>query len=245
MQGTKDHFNSPERAREEALAALSPSASVASGPVWDIFIRLMQVVLPLVAIVLGGVTLLWPVLNETEVSFTLSKDEVAKSDGVIRMTNLSYAGTDAINRLFRVEAASGQQENPQAPRVRLTDIRAEMELQPETPATVKARTGIYRIKEGTLVLVGGVHVNTANGYRLDMAGAEVDLKSHRATGQGDIVGMSDLGQLRAGQMEINVDSREGTFDGGVQLTINPRRPAARVGEARKTDQMRARNEAKS
>ncbi|WP_068308587.1 MULTISPECIES: hypothetical protein [Kordiimonas] len=220
----RDHYTSPGLAREEAMAALSPVMATPSSPFWDSFIHAMRVVLPLVAIILGGITLLWPILNETEVSFTLSKDEVAKSDGVIRMTNLSYAGTDGLDRLFRVQAASGLQENPSAPRIRLTDIRAEMELDPGMPATVEARTGIYRMKEGTLSLVGGVHVNTSNGYRLDMAGAEVDLKAHTATGQGSINGVSDLGTLEAGRMEILVDEREGLFDGGVKLSITPRRP---------------------
>ncbi|NVJ69366.1 MAG: LPS export ABC transporter periplasmic protein LptC [Alphaproteobacteria bacterium] len=226
----KDHFTSTERAREEAVAALSPVAHHASGPAWDKFIRLMRVLLPVVAVILGSVTLLWPILNETEVSFTLSKEEVAKSDGVIRMTNLQYAGTDGLDRLFRVRAASGQQENPHAPRVRLTDIQAEMELEPGTPATVEARTGIYRTKDGTLSLLGGVHVNTTNGYKLEMTGAEVDLKKHSATGHGDIQGLSDLGRLEAGRMEIDVDKREGNFDGGVKLAITPKRPSANTNK---------------
>ncbi|NVJ97336.1 MAG: LPS export ABC transporter periplasmic protein LptC [Alphaproteobacteria bacterium] len=230
MQQTGDHFSSTERAREEAMAALSPVAIGPSSPHWDRFIALMRVVLPSLALVLGAVTLLWPILNETEVSFTLSKDEVAKSDGIIRMTSLSYVGTDAVDRQFRVEAASGQQEDPNAPRVRLTDIRAEMELEPGNPATVTARTGIYRMKESSLSLVGGVHVNTKNGFRLDMAGAEIDLKNHVATGQGTINGQSDLGRLEAGRMEVLVDKREGLFDGGVRLQIEPRRPIARTSQ---------------
>lgn len=225
MSNSSDHFSSTARAREEALAALSPVAHTPISPFWDSFIALMRVSLPVLALVLGTVTILWPVLNETEVSFTLSKDEVAKSDGVIRMTNLSYVGTDAVDRIFRVEAAAGQQEDPSAPKVRLTDIRAEMELEPGNPATVTARTGIYRMKESSLSLVGGVHVNTANGFRLDMAGAEVDLRAHTATGQGTIQGSSDLGTIEAGRMEILVDEREGLFDGGVRLHIKPQRPA--------------------
>lgn len=230
MQTTGDHFTSTERAREEAMAALSPVVMGPSSPYWDRFIAVMRITLPLLALLLGGITLLWPVLNETEVSFTLSKDEVAKSDGIIRMTKLSYVGTDAVDRIFRVQAAAGQQEDPQAPRVRLTDIRAEMELEAGNPATVTARTGIYRMKESSLSLVGGVHVNTANGFKLDMAGAEIDLKGHKATGQGTINGSSDLGTLEAGRMEILVDAREGFFDGGVRLHIKPRRPSPQTGQ---------------
>jgi hypothetical protein len=219
-----NRFNSQDHARETALAALSPSAVVPTSPAWDSFVLAMRLLLPAAALILGGITIAWPSINEREVSFTLSQEEVARSDGVIRMTNPRYVGTDAVDRLFRVSAASGQQDNANAPRIRLTDIHAEMALDPGQMATVQARTGIYRMKEGTLSLVGGVHVRTETGYALDMAGAEVDLKAHKATGQGTINGTSELGALEAGRMEIRVDEREGSFEGGVKLHIKPRRP---------------------
>lgn len=192
---------------------------------WDVFIKAMQIILPITALVLGVVTMLWPFLNDNEVSFTLSTDDVAQGESSVHMTNMRYVGTDAVNRLFSVEAASGFQDNPNAPRIKLSDIKAEMLLDEAGPATVNARTGIYRAAESTLSLVGGVHLNTGNGYRLDMAGAEVDLKGHIATGQGAIKGSSHLGTLEAGRMKIIVDDEEGIFDGGVRLHITPNQRA--------------------
>ncbi len=219
-----DHFSSQESARETARKALMPVPHEVAGPGWDSFISVMRLVLPVTAAILGSITILWPFINDTEVSFTLSKDEVAKGDGQIRMTNLRYVGTDAENRLFELEAASGLQDTPDAPRIRLTDIHAEMALKPELKARVSARTGIYRMQDSTLSLVGGVHVESGNGYVLDMAGAEVDLKAHKARGQGDIIGQSKLGSLKAGQIEIYVDDEEAIFSGGVHINIIPKRP---------------------
>lgn len=226
MRPTNDHFDSPEVAREEALAALTPIRIVPTSPHWDAFVRVMRYLLPTAAITLAALIIAWPSINETEVSFTLSEDEVARSDGVIRMTNPRYVGTDAIDRLFRIRAAAGQQDDPNDNRIRLTDIFAEMELGPDPakPATVTARTGIYRMNDATLSLLGGVEVKGQDGLTLNLSGAEVDLKAHTATGQGTITGMSDLGKIEAGEMEIRVDEREGSFDGGVRLHIIPRRP---------------------
>lgn len=233
MKVTDDHFDSPEAAREEALAALAPTRTVPTSPHWDSFVQVMRYVLPVGALTLAGLIIAWPSINETEVSFTLSEDEVAKSDGVIRMTNPRYVGTDAVNRLFRIRAAAGQQDDPNAPRIRLTDIFAEMELgpAPEQPATVKARTGIYRMNEATLSLLGGVEMRGRDGLILNLSGAEVDLKAHTATGQGTITGMSNLGELEAGEMEVRVDDREGSFQGGVRLRIIPRRPGTTTTRA--------------
>lgn len=226
----KDHYHSPQKAREAALEALRPRETRHGGIEWDGFIRLMQIFLPISALILGTVTIGWPFLNDTEVSFTLSKDDVARSDGVIRMTNMNYVGTDAKDRLFRIHAEAGEQDNPSAPRVRLTDIHAEMELDANQQAKVDARTGIYRVRDNSLSLVGGVALETGNGYFLEMAGAEIDLKARSATGQGDIIGRADLGTLKAARMSLNVREKEAVFDGGVSLHIVPKRPTAAAAE---------------
>lgn len=224
-QMKSEHFGSATTARERARAALGPMKIVPVGRHWDSFIIVMRLVLPICALVLGSVTILWPFINETEVSFTLSREEVAKTSSVVHMTNLRYVGTDTGNRLFRIEASAGQQEDANAPIIRLSDIRARMELQPDLPAFVHARTGIYRMKESTLELIGGVSVRSAAGYQLEMDGAEVDLKAHTAKGTGKIKGASELGQLEAGSMEVLIDTHEGVFEGGVRLHLVPRRPA--------------------
>ena len=193
------------------------------GP-WDKFIRAMQIILPFAAIVLGTVTMLWPFLNDNEVSFTLSTDDVAEGDSSVHMTNLHYVGTDAVNRLFEVTAATGFQDNPQSQRIKLSDIQAKMNLDKAGPATVTARTGIYRTKESILSLLGGVKLSTGNGYTLTMAGAEIDLKNHLVDGQGAVKGVADLGTLEASKFKIRVDEQEGIFDGGVHLHIIPKRP---------------------
>lgn len=219
----KDHYTSPETAREIARQALVPVSNAMPTKSWDMFIRAMQIVLPVFAIVLGVLTAGWPFLNDTEVSFTLSKDDVAKSDDVVRMTNMNYVGTDQKDRLFRIYAADGEQDTPTAPRVRLTDIHAEMELTPGNTAVVDARTGIYRVQDASLSLVGGVVLNTANGYSLNMDGAEIDLRERLAVGQGNISGAADLGTLKATKVTLKVEEREALFEGGVTLHIKPDR----------------------
>lgn len=191
---------------------------------WDKFIKAMQITLPIAAMILGTVTMLWPFLNDNEVSFTLSTDDVAEGNSSVRMTNMRYVGTDAVNRLFEVEAASGFQDNPSAQRIKLSDIRANMKLDEAGPATVIARTGVYRTKESILSLLGGVELKTGNGYIISMAGAEIDLKNHLVNGQGAVKGTAELGTLEASKFAIIVDEEEAIFDGGVHLHIIPKRP---------------------
>ncbi len=195
-----------------------------TSPAWDSFIRVMRIALPVSAAILAFVTVAWQYLDDREVAFTLSTDDVTKGESSIHMINMRYVGTDANNRLFQVEAGTGLQDSPTAPRVKLSDIRAQMDIEGTGPTTVTARTGIYRIDPSTLSLVGGVHMITGNGYALDMAGAEVDLKTHIATGQGSITGRAKLGSLAASRVVIYADKEEGIFEGGVKLRIVPKRP---------------------
>lgn len=191
---------------------------------WDTFIRVMRYFLPVAAAIIGCVTMLWPFLNDNEVSFNLSTDDVTKGDTSIHMTNMHYVGTDKINRLFHVQAATGLQDSPASPRVKLTDIRADMTLDESGTASVEARTGIYRTRENTLSLVGGVRMVTGNGYTLEMAGAEIDLKGHIATGQGAIKGVAKLGRMEANRVTIFADKEEAIFEGGIKIHIEPQRP---------------------
>lgn len=218
------HFHSSESAREIGRAALLPRSTQSQQPIWDAFVRLMRWMLPAGALVLGSITIGWPFLNDTEVSFNLSKEEVAPSDGKVRMTGLSYVGTDAVDRLFRVEAASGLQDDPGTPRIMLNDIRAEMNLSENLLATVRAAEGLYRMEESNLSLTGGIEIVADNGLSLKMDTAAVDLKTHIATGSGNIVGRAKLGMLEAREMTLDVNNSEGSFTGGVHMRITPKRP---------------------
>ena len=218
------HFSSSESAREAARAALGPRPQAVISPNWDRFVAAMRVMLPIISVVLAAVTIGWPFLNDTEVSFNLSKDEVAQSDGKIRMTDLRYVGTDAVDRLFRLEAKSGLQDDPGTPRIKLDAIKAEMQLNPDMDATVSAKSGLYRMEENTLALIGGVEILADNGYSLSMDGADIDLKAQIAKGEGNINGNAPLGRLTAQTMTLKVDEARGQFGGGIKIHITPKRP---------------------
>ena len=224
----KQHFSSKENARTAARQALLPRPHTDDSNGWDKYVIFMRGVLPAAALIVGAITVGWPLLNETEVSFTLSQEDVKRGDDKVHMEKLQYTGTDAVDRLFKVVAASGSQENPHAPRIRLEEIRADINIAPitadyENPAFVTAKTGIYRIQDATLSLIGGVHLETFDGYVIDMAGAEVDLRARKAIGQGSVAGKSPLGILTADRLELDINDSVAIFDGSVKIRITPNR----------------------
>lgn len=221
----KPSFTDPENAKTLARAALAPRATghLQSGPAWNGFVSMVKVALPILTAVTAVAVFFFPFFNATEVSFTLSRDEVAPSDGKVRLSGLSYVGSDAADRAFRLTADSGIQDDPEAPRIRLETIRAEMDFAENQMATITARSGTYELKESKLSLAGGVELLADNGYRMLVSGAEIDLKANKARGQGNVRGRAPLGTVAAGQIELDIKQEVIHLTDGVRLHIEPRR----------------------
>ena len=80
---------------------------------------------------------------------------------------------------------------------------------------------MYETKEEILSIAETVTLTTTNGYQLSMNGAVVNIKEQTAVGKGPIVGITPVGSLTAGRVEILASDQEVTFSGGVALRIKP------------------------
>ena len=223
MSDTREHFESEELARERAREALLPNVQVSNGRLWNSFVIVMRITLPAIAIIFTISALSWPFLQQQEVSFTLSREEVAKSDGVVLMQNLVYVGTLDNMQVFRLEAEEGLQDSPAAPRIKLAAIKASMELPEGVKVSFQAGQGIYETKGEILSIAETVTLQTTNGYQLSMNGAVVNIKEQTAVGKGPIVGVTPIGELTAGHVEILAEDQEAKFSGGVRLKIKPKK----------------------
>lgn len=225
VRTTPDHYRSNDEARARARAALAPRPVQAPDDLWSRVSHILRYVLPGLAACVAVLTLAWPFLNTAEVAFTLAKDEVAPGDsrGRVLLRDLTYVGTDARNRRFEITATAGEQKSPSDPEVSLSELAAEMMLEPGNPMRVRAHEGLYRIEAQKLDLAGSVAVRLG-GYALDMDRAEIDLAARLAAGEGRVRGQSELGALTARTMQLNIDAQTGVFAGGVTLHIIPRRP---------------------
>ena len=223
MTEVRQHFDSEELARERAREALLPRGHSINGNAWNRFVIVMRIVLPIIALVFGIAAMSWPFLQQQEVSFTLSREEVAKSDGVVMMQDLVYVGTLDEMQIFRLEAKQGIQDSPAAPRIMLTTIKASMDLPDGVKVSFEAGEGVYETQAETLSIAEKVILKTTNGYLLEMNGAEVSIKDQTAIGKGPITGITPVGRLSAGRVEINAQSEEANFLGGVKLRIEPKK----------------------
>lgn len=227
-----DHYESRELAKAKAREALVPKAQRQAAKTdrlstlihTPILRQIFRRGLPITAVFLSIISFGWPLLSKTEVSFTLSKDQVTESDGRVLMKDLRFTGVDKKDRMFTVNARQGEQEDPAAKRVRLTDIDAEIDLENDEALTLSARSGLYRLEEEQLSLTGDVTLSSNGGLDLSMGGVEIDLKSRTAQGEGNVIGRGSLGSIRSDRMAVDLLESTGLFTGRVRLHITPKAP---------------------
>ncbi len=223
MSQTADHYSSLEDAREQARNALLPSSLATNDGRWDGFVNLMQRALPVVAVIFALLTMLWPLLVQKEVSFTLSHDDVARTGDQVHMQGLHYSGTDNQDRPFEVRALTGVQDHPTAPTIRLTNITAVMETEPGTNASIKAEKGVFETENSKLSIAGPVSFVTDTGYSLTLNSALINLKDRTASSDGGVTGTTPIGTMRADSLSIDLRRTIAHFNGRVRLHITPNR----------------------
>jgi lipopolysaccharide export system protein LptC len=192
-----------------------------SGLIYDRYVLSMRIFLTVLALALVAALGLWPAFNDEEVSFTLSYEDVAASDDQIRMVNPRYVGKDAFGRVFTITAASGLQDTPDDPRIRLEKISASLDLKDNVKVLATSRSGTYFVDQSYLELGGDVVLETTDGYRFTGGTARFDLSKHTASSEQEISGYGPLGRFRAGRFEIQVDEKSMIFEGGIRMQLDP------------------------
>ena len=191
-------------------------------PRYGYFVGFMRWGLSLIAAGLAVAVVLWPAINETEVSFTLSHEDVASRDDQIHMVRPQYEGVDTKNRPFVIRAESGLQDSPDDPRIFLEGVSAEFQLDPETTLTATSGSGTFYVEQDRLELGGDVVLTTNEGHRFTAGNVAFDLQSKIATSQDPLMGTGPYGQFQSDSFEVRVDERLAIFKGSVQMNLNPR-----------------------
>lgn len=182
---------------------------------------LAKVVLPLLALVLLGVIIAWPLLSKQEASVTLSYSALEKSGDEIRMEEPRYLGTDARNRPFEIAASVAVQQGVNARQINLEGVRASLRLAGGDDVSAAATSGIYIQEEERLELSRGIRIHVGGGY--SFAGEHMILNLNEGTGYGDgrVSGEGPFGRFEADTFTFDVSGRSVALEGGVRVNLTP------------------------
>jgi lipopolysaccharide export system protein LptC len=188
------------------------------GSAHDWLVGFLKIVLPLGVGVVLAYLLLSPLSKTKENSFLLDKKKVDVAHERLKTQSAEYRGVDDQGRPFTVQAQRAVQPTSASPLVNVNGMAAQIQLK-DGPATVHADQGQYDIDKQQMQVEGPVHVEAANGYRLETRDVNVDLNSHRVTGNRGVEGTTNVGTFSADNMAADVRSRSLVLTGRAHLHI--------------------------
>lgn len=195
--------------------------SALPGSPYDLFVRGAKIVLPLAALAVLLVTLIWPLTAQREFSFVLDKNKVSTSEERLRLERPMYRGTDRRGQPFEISADHAVQKSSSEPVVMLTGLNAQLDMA-EGLARVTAPSGRYDLTAEKLNVDGPVRFARPDGFALETANVVVDLPSRRVTSTDAVTGRMPLGTFRAARLSADIAGRRVLLDGGAHLRIEPR-----------------------
>ncbi len=218
--------NSTRRSKNERLAGLEARASEGQARTsgrYSYFVGIMRYALPLVAILLLGLIVIWPLMTGREDGFRISYSEMKDVDGSLKMINARYIGSDERNQPYTVSASEASQPEPNSSVIMLSNITADIFAKEDSGEwyALTAEQGVYERDLKLLDLSGTVTLFSDSGHELITPSAHIDLGRGIAEGNEPIQGQSPLGLLNAGNFRI-IDRGQTTFFGNrVKLVIFP------------------------
>ena len=187
------------------------------------FVGIMRYVLPLGAILLLGLVIVWPLATGREEGFRITFSDAPDLDGSLRMVNARYIGVDNRNQPYTVTAAEANQPDPNSPLVTLEEISADVFADSGSGQwiAITAREGLYERDARQLDLVGDVSIFSDQGHEFHTDRAHIDLAARIADADAPLSGQGPLGLLEAGNFFLDENAQSMFFGGGVKMTIFP------------------------
>ncbi len=209
--------------RLAGLQARSREGAAGRAGGYSNFVGFMRYALPLGALLLLGLVIVWPLATGREEGFRITFSDAPDLDGSLRMVNARYIGVDNRNQPYTVTAAEANQPDANSPLITLEEISADVFTDAGAGQWIAltAREGLYERDARQLDLAGDVSIFSDQGHEFHTDRAHVDLAARTADGDAPLSGQGPLGLLEAGNFFLDDNAQSMFFGGGVKMTIFP------------------------
>jgi len=188
---------------------------------YGIVVGALKVGLPLVAVGLVLLVIVWPRLfparNGVE---PVNGSSVTGAGEDLAMTDPRYVGRDDRNRPFTVRAQRAKESGAEGERIYLAQPHGTITLDNGRSLAAGAKSGWYSRDRRMLTLDGNVTVRHSSGYMLHTSAAEVDFKAGTAVSDRPVVGYGPAGTVYAQGVQVLDDGDTVIFTGRSQVTLD-------------------------
>jgi lipopolysaccharide export system protein LptC len=189
-----------------------------AGGMHDKTVRMLQLLLPALVGALAAVMLFAPFSERGELSFLLSKNEIAISPQRLRVDTAVYRGRDNQGRPFALTAGEAVQRSATDPVVRIRNLSARIMLA-DGPATLGAQTARYDPRSDEVDVPGQVALATGDGFRLLVRDVNIDLRSRTMSGSDGVSGSLPIGTFSANSIRADIETRRVALRGNVRTRL--------------------------
>jgi lipopolysaccharide export system protein LptC len=166
-------------------------------------VLMLKLILPLVAVALLALVVLWPQIEQIQESgfhlgFSTSPDDLMEN---VAMSNPRFFGVDGNRQPFTVTATEAIEQRKDGENamqhVLLESPQADMTLTDGTWVALTADKGFYTESKGKLDLKGAVNMYHDKGFEIHTESAEIKLKLGNASGTDPVDGQGPFGTIKS------------------------------------------------
>lgn len=188
---------------------------------YSLFVDVMKLALPLLAVGLLVLMVAWSVTSETPLDMAWKSDMTRIVAGRIEMTGPQLTFTDEAGRDVFVEAKLATQEKSKSDQWTLDRISARMTPPDGEGYTLVADGGTLDSEKQLLDLAGNVKVESSSGYTFVAKSAHVDLNAGRVTSEEPVEAQGGATRVVANRFEMWDRGERFRFEGDVHFTSEP------------------------
>ncbi len=186
------------------------------------FVTMMKVLLPVIALLLIVLVVVWPYLklDDTRFSIGFTALKVGNVEDPA-MINPRFQGADSDKQTFSITADIAKNLLNAEKSVELEMPKADISLDDGSWLVVTAKSGIYVRERETLTLNDSVNLFHDSGYEFRTESANIDLTKGTASGSVPVEGQGPFGNLQAEGFRLVDKGKTIFFTGKSKLTIYP------------------------
>ena len=192
------------------------------------FVRIMKVMLPIVALSLIVLVVVYSSAGRDNGTISINPTELNELTNDRELVNPKLSGTDGRGQPFTVTAKGASLEPGKARRMTIDDVKADITMQDKSWVQVGAVQGVLDVEGKTLDLKQTINIYSDRGYECHTKTARYDFGAGLLKGDNPISCQGPLGLITAKRFEGLRDPGILKFMGGVTTNYFP---AARQGVA--------------
>lgn len=187
--------------------------------------RRLKFGLPIIALLLIGLLVLWPYLTPEDIlPQNLSAEKTDLSSNGLTMSEPRFSGTTKNQEPFSITAKTAAQNENDPAQVDLINLEASVTLAQLGQLNLTATGGDYHTVNRRLNLIGPIALTAPNGVSMELGDLRADLDAGTGQSEQPVYINAGAAKLKSGGLRVLEAGNRIIFDRHVHINFDPTKP---------------------